>query len=147
MLLAVILCICLNGCTNGFAKKEYDSEKKIAKTEDRYAKEGSVFNMIEGGYSLTVSKFNGRQTLWTENLKEEQEIKIEISFGISEGKAKIVHVDEEGTVTTLLECTPDTSTEGNVTKMVSLKKGKNRLKFVGYDCEDVELEMLFEVHE
>ncbi len=147
MLFVVTLCFCLTGCGNGFAKREYDSDKKIAKTEDRYAKEGSVFNPIEGGYSLTVSKFNGRQTLWSERLEGEQEIDIDFSFSISEGKAKIVHIDADGNVTTVLECTPDTSTEGYVTKEVSLKKGKNRLKIVGYDCVDVELEMLFEVSE
>ncbi len=147
MLFIVTLCLCLTGCGNGFAEKEYDSDEKIAKTEDRYAKESSVFNPIDGGYSLTVSKFNGRETLWSERLEEEQKIEIDFSFGISEGKAKIVHIDADGNVTTVLECTPDTSTAGYVTKEVSLKKGKNRLKIVGYDCVDVKLEMLFEVSE
>ncbi len=45
---------------------------------------------------------------------------------------------------TVIECTPETTTDGYVSKNVSLKSGQNRLKIVGYDCKDVKLEMLFE---
>ena len=55
-----------------------------------------------------------------------------------------MHVDEEGNVTTIMECSPETSNEEIVTKNVALKKGKNRLKIVGYDCKNIDLQMLFE---
>jgi len=142
-ILSVLVCLLMAGCSNEFAEKEYDSDEKISKTEDRYAKEISIFNPIDGGYSLTVSKFDGRETLWSDIIREKQDMEIEFSFTLSKGQAKIVHVDEEGNVTTVIECSPETSTEGFVTKKVSLKSGKNRLKIVGYDCEDVELKMLF----
>lgn len=144
-LLVVLLCLFMTGCSNEFAKQQYDSTDKIVQITDRYAKSNSVYNPIDGGYKLTVSKFDGRQTLWTDSLKEEQDIEIDIDFSLSAGKAKVVHIDAEGNVTTVIECVPETSTDGVVTKKVSLKSGKNRLKIVGYDCEDVELKMLFEV--
>ncbi len=143
-LLVVLLCLLLSGCNNEFARQEYDLAEKIAQTGDRYAKESSVFNPIDGGYSLTVSKFDGRQTLWSKTIKEEQDIEIDFMFTLSAGQAKVVHIDADGNVTTVLECVPEASTEELVTKTVSLKSGKNRLKIVGYDCEDVELQMLFE---
>lgn len=141
----VFLLLLFTGCGNEFAKEEYDSAEKIAQAGDRYAKEVSVFNPIEGGYSLTVSKFDGRETLWTETVKEEQDIAIDFSFSLSKGQAKVVHIDADGNVTTIIECSPETVTDGFVTKTVSLKSGKNRLKIVGYDCEDVELTMLFAI--
>lgn len=144
-LLVVLLCLFMTGCSNEFAKQQYDSTDKIVQMTDRYAKSNSVFNPIDGGYKLTVSKFDGRQTLWTDTLKEEQDIEIDFDFSLSAGKAKVVHIDAEENVTTVIECVPETSTDGVVTKTVSLKSGKNRLKIVGYDCEDVELKMLFEV--
>lgn len=144
-LLVVLLCLFMTGCSNEFAKQQYDSTDKIVQMTDRYAKSNSVFNPIDGGYKLTVSKFDGRQTLWTDTLEEEQDIEIDFDFSLSAGKAKVVHIDAEGNVTTVIECVPETSTDGVVTKTVSLKSGKNRLKIVGYDCEDVELKMLFEV--
>ena len=145
ILLIILLCLFMSGCSNKFAESEYDSVEKIIKSEDRYAKESSVFNPIEGGYSLVVSKFDGRQTLWTDMLKEEQSVEIEFSFTLTEGKAKIVHIDADGNVTTLIECTPDTSTDGYLTKTVSMTPGVNKLKLVGFDCENIDLKMLLEV--
>lgn len=144
-LLPILLCLFMTGCNNKFAKQEYDSTDKIVQITDRYAKSNSVFNPIDGGYKLTVSQFDGRQTLWTDTLEEEQDIEMEFAFSLSAGKAKVVHIDAEGNVTTVIECVPETSTDGFVTRSVSLKCGENRLKIVGYDCKDMELKMLFAV--
>lgn len=140
-------CLLLTGCNSAFAENEYDSDKKIAESADRYAKAGSVFNPIDGGYSLTVSKFDGRQTLWKDTLDEAQDVEVEITFTLTGGQGKVVHIDGEDKVTTLLEGTADTLTGETVTKNISMTKGQNRLKFVGYDCEDVELEVLFSVED
>jgi hypothetical protein len=89
LLLIVVLCLLMAGCSNKFAENEYDSVEEIVESEDRYAKESSVFNPIDGGYSLVVSKFDGRQTLWTDTLEESQSVEIEFSFALTEGKAKM----------------------------------------------------------
>lgn len=145
ILMIIVLCLFMTGCNNKFAENEYDSVEKIIESEDRYAKEGSVFNSIGGGYSFVVSKFDGRQTLWTDTLEESQSVEIEFSFVLTEGWAKIVHIDAEGNVTTLIECTPETSTDGYVTETVSMTSGQNRLKIVGFDCENIDLKMLFSI--
>ena len=141
----IVLCLFITGCSNKFAENEYDSVEKIIESEDRYAKESSVFNPIDGGYSLVVSKFDGRQTLWTDTLEESQSVEIELSFVLTEGQAKIVHIDAEGNVTTLIECTPETSTDGYVTKTVSMTAGENRIKIVGFDCKNIDLKVLFAI--
>lgn len=143
ILLIIVLCMFMTGCSNKFAENEYDSVEKIIESEDRYAKESSVFNPIDGGYSLTVSKFDGRQTLWSDTLENSQSVEIKFSFVLTEGQAKIVHIDAEGNITTLIDCTPETSTDGYVTKTISMTSGENRIKIVGYDCENIDLEMLF----
>jgi len=145
ILLIMMLCIFVTGCSNKFAENEYNSVEKIAEIEDRYAKESSTFNQIDGGYSLTVSKFDGRQTLWTDVLENSQSVEIEFSFKLTKGQAKIVHIDAEGNVITLIECTPETSTDGYVTETVSMTSGENRLKIVGFGCENIDLEILFSV--
>ena len=89
----VCLAIGLTGCGNEFAKQEYNDTEKIAQIEDSYAKDNSVFNPIDGGYSLTVSKFNGRQTLWSKTLEKSAEIEIQFDFSISSGSAKVVYID------------------------------------------------------
>lgn len=145
ILLIIVFCFFMTGCSNKFAENEYDSVEKIIESEDRYAKESSVFNSIDGGYSLVVLKFDGRQTLWTDTLEESQSVEIEFSFALTEGQAKIVHIDADGNVTTLIECTPETSTDGYLTKTVSMTTGENKLKIVGFDCENIDLKMLFAV--
>lgn len=145
VLLIIAVCLFFTGCSNEFAKNEYDSVEKIIENGDRYAKESSVFNHIDGGYSLVVSKFDGRQTLWTDTLEESQSVEIELSFALTEGQAKIVHIDAEDNVTTLIECTPETPTDGYVTKTVSMTPGENRIKIVGYDCKNIDLKMFFEI--
>jgi len=141
ILLIIILCLFVTGCNNQFAENEYDSLIDIAKNEDRYAKESSVFNPIDGGYSLVVSKFDGRQTLWTGNLQGSQNVEVEISLSLTQGTAKIVHIDADDNVSTLIECTPESSTDGYVTKTVSMTGGRNRIKIVGFDCENVNLKI------
>ncbi len=141
----IVLCLFMTGCNNGFAESDYDSVEKLSKSTDRYAKENSVFSPIDGGFSLVVSKFDGWQTLWEDKLKESQSVEVDISFTLTKGKGKLVHVDAEGNVVTLIECTPETSTDGYVTNTISMTKGENQLKVVGFDIEDLDLKILFSV--
>lgn len=140
----VCLAIGLTGCGNEFAKQEYNDAEKIAQIEDSYAKDNSVFNPIDGGYSLTVSKFSGRQTLWSKTLEKSAEIEIQFDFSISSGSAKVVYIDCNNNVTVLIECSQNISNEQTATKTVSLTSGLNRLKIVGYDCKDIDLKILFD---
>ncbi len=140
----VCLAIGLTGCGNEFAKQEYNDAEKIAQIEDSYAKDNSVFNPIDGGYSLTVSKFSGRQTLWRKTLEKSAEIEIQFDFSISSGNAKVVYIDCNNNVTVLIECSQNISNEQTATKTVSLTSGLNRLKIVGYDCKDIDLKILFD---
>ena len=142
VLLCILLCLCISGCSNTYAKEEYDSLEKLASQGDRYSKEGSVFNPIEGGYSLTVSKFDGRQSLFTWHLAEDADLTMEIIYSLTAGTGKLIHVDSDGNVTTIVECNKETS--ATVIKTISLKQGRNDIKFVGYDCEKLDLIMYFD---
>lgn len=143
ILLMMCVCLLFTGCSNSFAEREYNSDKKIAESEDKYAKESSVFNPVDGGYSLQVHKFDGRQTLWSETFDEGRDIELEIHLSLSEGSAKLVLVDGEGNVSTITECTPpDVTTDIDVTATVSLTDGLNKIKIIGKDCVDLDLEML-----
>ena len=133
--------VILTGCGNTFAKKEYYDTNKIAAVEDRYSKVNSVFNPIDNGYSLKVKKFDGRQTLWPKTLEDDEDINIKIKLSLSEGTVKIVHVDGDGHVTTIIECTPDDCVEDDIVKTVSLKRGLNKIKIIGYGCKNIDLEL------
>ena len=139
---AVTMSIMLIGCNNTLeAKKDYNNDNKIANQKDHYYKNRSVLNTKDNTIDFTVASFDGRETLWSEEYEEEQEIQINIGLEITEGHGKLVHVDEDGTVTTIVECRPDSLVVKKSTYTVPMKKGKNKIKFVGYDCKDIALSM------
>ena len=139
-LLLGLICVILAGCSNVFAKKDYYDTNKIAAVEDRYAKKNSASNSNDSGYSLNVEEFNGRETVWTKTLEKSEDFNVEVKLSLAEGIVKIVHVDEMGNVTTIIECTPDNCVE-NTMKTVSLGSGINRIKVVGYRCRNIELKL------
>lgn len=144
LVLLFLLSMMLTACGNAYAKREYQDDEKIARKEDHYAKAVSVFCPIDGGYSFTASRFDGRETLWKQALDEDQEIALHLSFHLAKGQAKLVHIDDENNVTTVLECAPGTETDEWVMRTVAFRRGQNRLKMVGYDCEAIDLQLLFE---
>ena len=146
ILFSLILCVTVSftGCGNEFAKQEYNDDEKIVQIADRYAKNNSVFNPIEGGYSLTASQFDGRETLWEKELEDNAEIEIQIDLNITSGNAKVVFIDSNNDVTVLIERLQNDSNEQTATKTVSLTNGLNRLKIVGYDCENIDLKLFFD---
>lgn len=146
ILFSLILCVTISftGCGNEFAKQEYNDDEKIVQIADRYAKNNSVFNPIEGGYSLTASQFDGRETLWEKKLEDNAEIEIQIDLNITSGNAKVVFIDSNNDITVLIERLQNDSNEQTATKTVSLINGLNRLKIVGYDCENIDLKLFFD---
>ena len=146
ILFSLILCVTVSftGCGNEFAKQEYNDDEKIGQIADRYAKNNSVFNPIEGGYSLTASQFDGRETLWEKKLEDNAEIEIQIDLNITSGNAKVVFIDSNNDITVLMERLQNDSNEQTATKTVSLINGLNRLKIVGYDCENIDLKLFFD---
>ena len=146
ILFSLILCVTVSftGCGNEFAKQEYNDDEKIVQIADRYAKNNSVFNPIEGGYSLTASQFDGRETLWEKKLEDNAEIEIQIDLNITSGNAKVVFIDSNNDITVLIERLQNDSNEQKTTKTVSLTNGLNRLKIVGYDCENIDLKLFFD---
>lgn len=62
-------------------------------------------------------------------MEDNQNIVIDFSFSLTKGQAKVVHIDSEDNVTTVIECSPETSTDGFVTKTVELKSGEKRERY------------------
>ena len=146
ILFSLILCVTIGftGCGNDFAKQDYNDDEKIVQIADRYAKSNSVFNPIEGGYSLNALRFDGRETLWEKTLEDSAEIELQIDLNIKSGNAKVVFIDSNNDITVLIERLQNNSNELTTTKIVSLTNGLNRLKIVGYDCKVIDLKILFD---
>lgn len=146
ILILLVCCsaICLTGCSNDFAKQEYNDNKKIVQNSWRYSSVKSVFKTIDGGYSFTAWKFDGRQNLLKITRKRNEEMEVRYDLSISSGYVKVVCIDSDDNLTVLVECTQDDSTEQSGAKTVALTSGLNIFKIVGYDCKDVSLKLYFD---
>lgn len=143
--LIAVLCACLclfaSGCSNNeFAKEQYNSTDLIVQSGDRYAKYKSVFNTYNEEYSLTAKRFDGRQTLWSDDIGSDKDCQLTVSLTMKHGNAKLVYIDDSDNLTTLVEG----ETDGDAVLYLTLKSGRNRIKLVGYDCRDIKLVMKFD---
>lgn len=143
MLLITVMCLFMSGCSSQSAEQAYNSTEKIAENTDWYQKVSYVGKSTDDGMSVSIGEFEGIETIWKKTLENKKDVEIDFSFTLTEGQAKIVHIDAEGNVTTIIESDSESLIDGVITKTVSLTEGENRFKIVGYDCRNVELEMIF----
>lgn len=145
-----IVCLTFSGCSiissitdDEFAQQDYDNDEKIA-SSDRSQAVGFLNQTSNGKYKGGFNKFFGRKTIVDFNSKNDKEVSVELSLYTEKGKVKVVFVDAERNVTTLLEYEGG-ETDGQESKEISTAvnflKGKNRFKIVGYDCEDLTVEL------
>lgn len=140
LLLVLAVCMLFSGCSNAYAKDEFDDDTKIA-ASDRYSSTMSKTTEQTGGSTFSASKFDGRVTVWTYTSDEDMAIAVSVSVGMSKGTAKVVHVDGSGKVTRLAayESSGGEKSKSSAETVVRLTKGENKIKLVGYDCKDVEM--------
>lgn len=148
LLLTVTVCILLSGCSNAFAKEQYNDDQKIA-ASDHYAATMLKTTRTNAGCSLEASKLDGWITVWTYSSNEDMTVNANVSIGLKKGTAKIVHIDGNGNVSTLMEYesdggSTDVTGEGSADRTIRLSKGENKIKIAGYDCEVVEMSVEFE---
>lgn len=142
LILLVLLSILFTGCDNSYAENDYDNDDKLTAKGDQCSKVGAVLESVKHGYSLKMKKFDGRYTLWSKSLKLDRETDVEIEMSASAGVLKLVYIDRHGNITTLAELDTADAKSTTVTSSVTMPKGRNAIKLVGYGCEDIVLKLL-----
>lgn len=137
----LLIFVLLTGCSNEFAKEQYDDTDLIISSVDRYAKTMAVMSSADNKITFTAQQFDGRETIWSGNYEEYRNVDVEFTFSISSGKAKLVFIDSEGKLENIAEITPDSVIDVTMQYTALMREGVNRIKLVGYDCKDLELNM------
>lgn len=137
----LLFCILMGGCSNAFAKEQYDDTDLIIGSADRYAKSMAIMNTVDNKITFTAEKFDGRETIWSVLYEDYRNVDVEFTFKISSGKAKLVFIDSEGNLENIAEITPDSVIGDTMQYTALMREGNNRIKIVGYDCENLELNM------
>ena len=139
LILIAAMCLMFAGCGNEFAKEEYDQASMIS-ADDRYAETGFDLTTTNNGFNVKAKKFDGRDTLWIFTEETGRNAAVTVTFSLSKGKAKLVLIDDNGDVFTVAEATGEEDMLKGT--MIYLNKGENRFKLVGYDCKNVEIELV-----
>ncbi len=137
-----IFMVLLVGCNNAVVNEMYDDDSKIAQSSDSYAKVGSLSISGEDGLFMSAGSFTGTETIWEHEASEDIEAEISYLLSVSSGgKAKLVLISPDDEVTIINENTDNSSMSERVTETFSLKKGKNRIKIVGFNSPELKLEL------
>lgn len=128
-------------CFNNPMTAVYDSDIKIAGPSNTYNLT-NIDQSIDGqNYICNVERFEGMDTIWTYEAPADETSELNCLISVSSGKLKLVLIEPDNTLTTIVELTAETEQENSQTFPLNLKKGENRIKVVtGADTQfDMEL--------
>lgn len=140
-LVLCFLAFWMTGC-DAVTDIDYNDAKTLAKSGDTYSRVN--YSQTKNAKRVTASgeKFAGMDTLWRYQADEGEEAGLSFTLGVEKGKVKLVFINPDGEVITLVECQ---SEDGQaVTKSgeapLKMQEGENRIKLVGEDnSEGVEV--------
>ncbi|AKA68856.1 hypothetical protein [Clostridium scatologenes] len=130
----------LAGCSNDVANKVYDDNSKICKEYDTFGMDNSNEKVEQGVYKANL-KISGDTTIWEYKSDKDFDLKVPYNLYVKSGKGKIVLISPDNKVTTLVEKSSKAGNGGKESMMLSIKKGNNRIKLVGYKKADMNVEI------
>lgn len=140
VLLIAALCLTFTGCSSAFAREEYVLDTEIA-ANDRTAWTDYQSSVVSHNqYHIQAKRFDGRSTFLTYTTGEDMEITAIVPISLSKGQVKIVLIDSKGKVSTVAELSAEKSAQLLETR-ITVTKGDNKFKLVGYDCRNVDILM------
>ena len=146
--ITVLLVLCLamvllSGCDDPNAV--YDDDATIAQSSDSRSASMSSRSTTSNEYKQKV-KITGTQTVWRYSARKDENITLSYLLSVSEGgKAKLVLITPDDEVITLIENVDNTVYTEMTTQTISVKKGINRIKIVGYEDPKIELKLRVKV--
>ncbi|WPC44357.1 50S ribosomal protein L7ae [Clostridium sp. JS66] len=141
LIAAVIMVISLFvGCSNDVADKVYDDNSKICKEYDTFGMDNSNEKVEQGVYKANL-KISGDTTIWEYKSDKDFDLKVPYNLSVKGGKGKIVLISPDDKVTTLAEKSSKADNGEKESMMLSIKKGNNRIKLVGYKKADMNVEI------
>lgn len=138
--MSIMIISLLVGCMNTTTNKVYNDNNKIASVSDTFGLDESN-ETIESGIYKGKFKLSGSGTIWTYESSTDFDLQIPYTLLVKSEKAKIVLISPDNTVVNLLENTSDFTIEGATSVTAPIKKGNNRIKVVGYEKADIDIEL------
>jgi len=133
--------ISISGCDVSVHNSIYSDNARIARSSDSYSAIRSIGNQNGNEYSLSAT-MTGTCTIWRYDAKDDSEITLSYMLSVTKGgKAKLVFITPDDEVITLVENADNAQNTEMQSQTISLKKGNNRIKIVGYNAPEFELKL------
>ena len=85
--------------------------------------------------------------IWEFDTDEEKEVNISYSLTVTAGKAKLIYVSPDRTVTTLTECIAGEENGKSASEIIKAETGENRIRLVGAEGTSLEYEFTADMGE
>ncbi|MDR2933448.1 MAG: hypothetical protein LBV27_10125 [Oscillospiraceae bacterium] len=132
--LIVLVLLCAAGCDSALHNAIYDDDKAIAGVDSVVVLTSIGTCLDEGSYEITIASQTGAQTVWRCDADSDTgTVNLSCRMTVSDGgKAKIVLIDPDNVVTTLLEAAAGDD-EQLTEYTFDAEKGRYRIKIVAAD--------------
>lgn len=137
-IIAVVLL--LSACSSNSMASTYKDDKKIASETNTFNMGDIEQEVSENRIEAKIDMIEGMETIWSFTAEDDMGIELSGEMAVQSGKAKLVLILPDSTLTVLAE--KDSATESNeITQTLSVKKGLNRIKIVAEKNTKVDLEI------
>lgn len=143
----VILCLFIvlaSGC--GDMNAIYDDNDEIIKSGDSYSSSSAGTNKVGRDLSVSSAAITGSRTIWRYNAGSDGDVTFSYLLSVTGGgKAKLVLITPDNEVIILVENTDNSTSSEMQSQTITLKKGNNRIKLVGYEAPKFDLKFSVDV--
>lgn len=140
----LVTILLLAGCSTGSKNALYTDDKAIASDTNNFNLNKEE-QKIEGQTFTGKVEFEGMDTIWVYEAKEDLELNIAYTLKLAKGIAKLVLISPDGTLTPIVEVSDKATELDQLAKSpLPLKTGENRIKLVAKDKAEIEFEISIE---
>ena len=119
----------------------YTDEDQLGSYYSSYELSDLTQEITDGGISGVYEDLNGMVMLWNYEVPKETALDIHYKMRVTSGRAKLIMVDPEGGITTIAEISGGVTADALKAQSFSMHPGLYRLKLVGMDDADAEVEI------
>ena len=141
--LLLALCLMLTGCGGSTQAAAYTDDAIIARKGDWYTMNDWQHNLSDNALNCSMKGSTGTLTVWSLEAKADTPVSIDCMLTVTSGRAKLAHIAPDGTVTTLLEVSPDSPVSTSTLRFTALP-GDNRVKLVMAESTSLDMTLCFD---
>ncbi len=128
--LTLYIILTIAGCSNNSMLSIYDNDAKIASESNSFNLDNTKQKINGQNFIGTIERIEGMDTIWTFEAEENIELDMTYLLDVISGKAKLVLISPDNSLTTLIEITNESEVTDYATNVLSIKKGLNRIKII-----------------